>query len=176
MHHALTALELWTTRLATQPMCSTVVCIRKRIDHTFLLLNGLLLLFVAFVPFTTELIASYAQATNQRDQFTAVVVYNGTYLLIAVAFNVLWRYAASGQRLLDTALPPDFAESISKRYRFGPLMYLACMALGLVSVLASLALNVVLAIFFAWPHDVAGQSATTAKPEHTDASRDPYDR
>jgi uncharacterized membrane protein len=131
---------------------------------------------VAFVPFTTELIASYAQATNQRDQFTAVVVYNGTYLLIAVAFNVLWRYAASGQRLLDTALPADFAESISKRYRFGPLMYLACMALGLVSVLASLALNVVLAIFFAWPHNVASQSATTAKPEHTDASRDPYDR
>jgi uncharacterized membrane protein len=163
-------------RLATQPRCSTAVCVHKRIDHTFLLLNGLLLLLVAFVPFTTELIASYAQATKPGDQFTSVVVYNGTYLLIAVAFNVLWSYAARGQRLLDTALPPDFAESISRRYRFGPLMYLACMALGLVSVLASLALNVVLAIFFAWPHNVAGQNATTVKPEHTDASRDTYDQ
>jgi uncharacterized membrane protein len=152
------------------------VCVHKRIDHTFLLLNGLLLLLVAFVPFTTELIASYAQATKPGDQFTAVVVYNGTYLLIAVAFNVLWSYAARGQRLLDTGLPPDFAESISKRYRFGPLMYLACMAVGLVSVLASLALNVVLAIFFAWPHNVAGQSATTAKAEDAYAPVQAYDR
>ena len=46
------------------------MCVHKRIDHTFLLLNGLLLLLVAFVPFTTESIASYAQATKPGDQFT----------------------------------------------------------------------------------------------------------
>lgn len=120
-------------------------------DHLFLLLNGLLLLFVTLVPFTTGLLPHYA---NPRDETTAAVVYSGNYFVLAIAFNALWWYASHRGRLLTPDHDPAAIQAITHRYRFGPLLYLFCTALAFVSVPASLALNVLLAIFFAWPHPV----------------------
>jgi TMEM175 potassium channel family protein len=120
-------------------------------DHLFLLLNGLLLLFVTLVPFTTGLLPHYA---HPRDETTAAVVYSGNYFVLAIAFNVLWWYASHGGRLLTADHDLAAIQAITHRYRFGPLLYLLCTALAFVSVPASLALNVLLAIFFALPHSL----------------------
>jgi hypothetical protein len=40
--------------------------------------------------------------------------------------------------------------ALSKQYLFGPVLYLACVVLASISVPASLALNITLAIFFAF--------------------------
>ncbi|HEX9442241.1 MAG TPA: hypothetical protein VF909_21315, partial [Roseiflexaceae bacterium] len=46
---------------------------------------------------------------------------------------------------------PDAVRSISWQYAFGPLLYLIAFGLAFVSGKASLAMNMLLAVFFALP-------------------------
>ncbi|MGR8952265.1 MAG: TMEM175 family protein [Gammaproteobacteria bacterium] len=124
----------------------------RRIDHPFLYCNGLLLLFVAFVPFPTALIAEYSLHPEAR---LAANLYTGTFLAISLALDVLWRYAL--KRLLSTnstRIKKDEAVQITRRYRFGPPLYFATFGLSFVFETLSLALCLLLALFFAlggWP-------------------------
>jgi len=118
----------------------------RRSNDTLLLLNLLLLLGVTSVPFPTAVLAANLGTPEQR---TAAIFYNAVYVVIAVFFNVLWRYAVSSH-LLDEAARPS-AAMISRQYAVGPLTYLLCLALAWVDVRVSLGLNVALAIYFALP-------------------------
>lgn len=120
----------------------------RRIDHTLLILNGALLMGVTAVPFPTAVLAQYL---GKPDERAATMLYSGTYVVVAIFFNVLWRYAASGHRLLGDAVNVAEVSRISRQYAFGPLLYLVCFGLAYVNVAASLGLNVALAIFFALP-------------------------
>jgi len=79
------------------------------------------------------------------------MVYNANYVATAIFFNILWRYAASGNRLLGRSVDTAAVAALSKQYLFGPMVYLACLALAWISVPGSLVLNSALAIFFAFP-------------------------
>jgi TMEM175 potassium channel family protein len=122
----------------------------RRSNDTLLVLNLLLLLGVTAVPFPTAVLAANLGTPDQR---TAALFYNGVFVVIALFFNVLWRYAVSRQ-LLDKGLESS-ASMISRQYAVGPLMYVLCMALAFVDVRVSLGLNVVLAIYFALPPSLA---------------------
>lgn len=118
----------------------------RRSDNRLMFLNLLLLLGVTVVPFPTALLAAYYPSP---DRTIAAAVFNGTYVLIAIFFNMLWFHAVKAE-LLD----PDTlgsAQSVSRRYGIGPASYLLCFGLTWFSVRASLALNVALAIFYALP-------------------------
>src|SRR5262245_49795381 len=69
-----------------------------RTNHLLMLLNGLLLMLIAAVPFTTALLAEYMRSPRPVNQREAAIVYNGVYIVIAVVFNVLWRYASYERR------------------------------------------------------------------------------
>lgn len=124
----------------------------SKIDHPSLYINGLLLLFVAFVPFPTALIAEYSLHVDAK---VAANLYTGTFLAISLAFDVLWRYAS--KRLL----PPNStrenrkeAVQITKQYRFGPPLYFATFGLSFVYEKLSFTLCLIMALFFAlggWP-------------------------
>lgn len=118
----------------------------RRSDNRLLFLNLLLLLGVTVVPFPTALLAAHLRAEDAR---TAAAVFNGTYVLIAIFFNVLWHHAVGGG-LLDSGTM-ESARSISRQYAVGPIAYLVCFGLTWVSVPLSLAMNVALAVFFAIP-------------------------
>lgn len=118
----------------------------RRSDNRLLFLNLLLLLGVSVVPFPTALLAAHLGGPDAR---TAAAMFNGTYILIAIFFNVLWHHAVKAS-LLDSAVQKS-AEAISRQYAVGPLAYLVCLALTWVSVPLSLGLNIALAIFFAIP-------------------------
>ncbi|MBS1910437.1 MAG: DUF1211 domain-containing protein [Bacteroidetes bacterium] len=120
----------------------------KRCDHTLLILNGLLLFGVTVVPFPTGLVAGFL---GRPDARVAAVVYNGTFVLLAVFFNVLWRHASHNNRLFAPDADRDVIRGITRQYMFGPLYYLVACALALVSVPASLGFNILLAFFFALP-------------------------
>jgi uncharacterized membrane protein len=125
-------------------------------DDVLLILNLLLLLGVIAVPFPTAVLATHL---GQADQRTALILYNATYVFIAVFFNLLWRYAASSKRrLLAKSVDPASVERISRQYALGPAFYLICLGLSWLSAAASLALNFALACFFALPpHLVASK-------------------
>jgi TMEM175 potassium channel family protein len=118
----------------------------RRTDNGLMFLNLLLLLGVTIVPFPTALIAAHYYTGGRT---IAAAVFNGTYVVIAIFFNVLWHHAVRSD-LLD-ASTRESAEAISKQYAVGPVSYLICFGLTWVSVPASLAVNIALAMFFAVP-------------------------
>jgi uncharacterized membrane protein len=118
----------------------------ERSNDTLLVLNLLLLLGVTAIPFPTAVLAVHLGTSGQR---TAALLYNGVFVVIAIFFNVLWRYAVS-RRLLDKSMQAS-AAMISRQYAYGPLMYAACFVVAWIDVRVSIALNVALAIFFALP-------------------------
>jgi uncharacterized membrane protein len=122
-----------------------------RVDGVFLLLNGLLLLGITVVPFPTNLLAQYILTP---DQSVAAAIYSGWFLVIAIFFNILWRYAATGGRLLSKDdHESGLADVITRRYRWGPVAYFAAFALAFVWAPGSLGLNLLLAIFYAIPRE-----------------------
>ena len=125
----------------------------KQAHNGLLLVNLLLLLGVTAVPFPTAVLAAHLGKTDQR---AAALLYNGTYFVIAIFFNLLWRYAASDKRrLLAAGVDRTAVRHITRQYAFGPLLYLACLGLCEVNVPASIAVNAALACFFALPPHVA---------------------
>jgi uncharacterized membrane protein len=122
-----------------------------RCDHTLLILNGLLLLAVVVVPFSTALLADYVVSPTLGDQRTAAAVFSGVYLVIAVLFNAVWLYAAHEHRLIDPHVPRRAVEARTRGYRFGPLLYLIAFAAAFISVPVSLGINITLALYFALP-------------------------
>ena len=93
-----------------------------RINHPFLVLNGLLLMSVTLVPFPTALLAAYIGHTGER---TAEAVYSGWFVVIAIFFNLLWRYASSRGRFLARnstrpPWPPSPASTASDRCSMSP--------------------------------------------------------
>jgi uncharacterized membrane protein len=119
----------------------------RRVDRTFMILNGLLLLCITLVPFSTLLLSDYIRTD---EGLLVAVLYNGLYMVTALAFNLLWRYASGAGQLLKPDVQTQ-AEAISQQYRFGPLLYLACIAVAVVSVPVSLLVNLGMAVFFLLP-------------------------
>jgi len=123
----------------------------KGTDHAFLYWNGLLLLFITFLPFPTALLAEYLLHPEAR---VAGAVFAGTYLAIAFAFKGLWHHASKNGRLLAQNVDDREIQQITRQYRYAPLLYLAAFALSFVSVVLSVGLCLCLAVFFVvkgWP-------------------------
>jgi uncharacterized membrane protein len=117
-------------------------------DHWLLVLNGLMLLGVTFIPFPTALFADYI---NTPDATTAALVYTGTFVFIAIAFNVIYIYAADIGRLLS----PDTAEDIPRTtkivYGTSFVLYLVAFVASYFNALAGFGIVLALAIFYALP-------------------------
>jgi uncharacterized membrane protein len=120
----------------------------KRTNTMLMLLNLLLLLVIVFVPVPTALVAEYLV---HPDQHAAALLYSGTMVILAVCFNLLWRYASYHNRLLSKNADTRAVSAITRQYMFGPVVYLLALILALFSTPASLTLNFLLALFFAIP-------------------------
>ncbi|HZT43183.1 MAG TPA: TMEM175 family protein [Chthonomonadaceae bacterium] len=120
----------------------------RRTDHWFLLWNGLLLLWVTLVPFPTALVAEFI---HRKDASFAAAIYSGTFILISIFFNLVWRYAAHNNRLLKADKDDRFIRITNRQYVFGPIIYLIAFALAFVNVTASVTACMLLAVFFALP-------------------------
>jgi uncharacterized membrane protein len=120
----------------------------ERVDNILLLLNMLLLLGIVFVPFPTGLVTAYIGQPGER---TAVLVYTGTFVLIAIFYNLLWIYASRSGRLLNPDIDPEAVKAITRQYRIGPFFYLAAFLIAFVSPTTAVLFTLLLAIYFALP-------------------------
>src|SRR5262249_36824077 len=93
----------------------------RRSDSGLMFLNLLLLLGVSVVPFPTALLAAHYYAPGRT---IAAAVFNGTYFVIAIFFNILWRHVVRGG-LLDSTTQHS-ADAISRQYAVGPIAYFIC--------------------------------------------------
>ena len=119
-----------------------------RADRTMLLLNTLLLMLVAFVPFPTAVLAQFIETDGAR---AAAVLYGATLTLTAITFFAWWRYASADRRLIAEQVPDDVIDDITRAYVPGSLLYGSAMALAFVEPWASAAAYLGIAVFYALP-------------------------
>lgn len=120
----------------------------RRVDNMFLLLNGVLLLFITLAPFPTSLLAEYIARPEAR---TATMAYCGAFIAIGVGFNLMWIYASHNGRLLAKGYDRAAVKHMTRDYLMGPVVYVAALGLALFSVGASVALCYLLTFYFALP-------------------------
>jgi uncharacterized membrane protein len=133
-----------------------IFTIIRRADHPLVYWNGLLLLAVTFVPFSTGVLAEYLLNPDAR---VAANMYTGNFLAISLAFHGLWRHASLSGRLLATNVVSSKREEaarLTKHYRLGPLLYLGAFVVSFMSEAVSVSSCLLLAFFFAlrgWPSE-----------------------
>jgi len=117
-----------------------------RTDRAFMYLNGLLLLLVTFIPFPTSLLSRYILSEAAP---TVAFIYSGTYLLLAIAFNLLWFSALQRGLVNDHGAKRVNFSGIRKGYLIGPLLYGMATVLALFFPIASVTVCIALALYFA---------------------------
>jgi uncharacterized membrane protein len=105
-------------------------------NRAVLLLNTLVLMVVAFLPFATSVLAEALR--SGRGERTAIVFYCIAFDLTALTFNAVWQYA-SRRRLLSEALGPSGATAISRRFQLALVWLTTGAVLGAVLPLLGLA-------------------------------------
>lgn len=148
-------LDLWPSYLAYATSFLTIgiiwmnhhTCVDTfaRADRVLLFLNLLLLMTVAFLPFPTRLVAEYLQDPGER---AAVYAYAATFLVMACIYNVWWRYASGGRRLIADHVAEGRLQAISRAFNPGPAIYLVTLLVAFASPLASVLLTLAIAAFY----------------------------
>ena len=130
------------------------------VDHGILILNLLLLLFVALLPFTTALMAAYLRETS--GEHLAAAIYSGSCLLMGVAFALVNRHALVARPdLLATPVSDARRRAILMRAVVGVAPYAIATALAVVSPYATLAICGGIALYYALPF-ASGADPTAA--------------
>ena len=126
-----------------------------RSSDLLMVANLLLLLGVVWIPYPTSLMAQSMIAGQLKD---AAILYNGSYLVIALLFNLLFGVCVKGG-LLDRNV--SGVQSIARSYAAGILMYVVCFAVTWWNVPVSLAINFGMAMFFLLSPDQMARNCTT---------------
>ena len=122
-------------------------------DRVVLLLNTLLLMVVAFLPFATSVLADSLHSGH--GERTAVVFYGIAFDLTALTFNAVWQYAARNA-LLGEALDRAAATAISRRFQLALVWLTIGALLGLVEPVLGVAVLAAFNAFYWLP--IRGES------------------
>lgn len=121
-----------------------------RSNTTFALIHVVFLMFIAFLPYSTDVMAE--RLGSGVDEVAAMVLFGGTTVAIAVMYNVIWIYASgSGGRLLRSGIDEEIRQAGARGYQYGPFGYLLITLLAFVNPLISLAGFAAYAIYWALP-------------------------
>lgn len=101
------------------------------VDRPLSWLNGLFLLVVAFLPFSTGLFDRYAQEP------LAVAVYVGSIVAARLAATAVWWYASARSDLVSNAVEPKHARFHRLRGLLISFLFLLSLGLAYVSVAAA---------------------------------------
>jgi TMEM175 potassium channel family protein len=119
-------------------------------DHVILVLNLFLLLWIAELPFATNLMATYLREGS--GEHLAAVVYAGSYLAMSLTFVALNRHILFPKsHLLVTPLSLERRRQILSRGATGLIPYTLATVLALVSPYITLILCAAVAAFYALP-------------------------
>jgi uncharacterized membrane protein len=130
-----------------------------RVDQLLVVFNLLVLLFVAAIPFTADLLSDNLRG-RVTDQRLTAALYLGTVLGESLFFNLSWWWARR-RRLLHPDLDPQLARAISRRLLMRPLLYLTAFAFVFVDPILSLVFYLLLVglSLVRRPGDLPGLSA-----------------
>ncbi len=127
----------------------------QRVNRSFLVLNVLFLMLVAFIPFPTALIAEHFRGPGLES---AALVYGANLTITAILFNALWFHASVGGRLLRGDADPRVVSGISRSYLPGPFIYLIATLVAFGSAVASVVLFAAITVFYVIESSFFGRS------------------
>ena len=119
-----------------------------RTDTTFIRLNLLLLLFVAFLPFPTRLFADYIG--EDRPERVAATIYGIILLLTLTLLWTLWRYAVR-EGLVRPDADDEEVELLTQRLTPGLGGYLVLIVAGLFAPVIAVIGYLAVALFYILP-------------------------
>ncbi len=117
----------------------------KRISREFMILNGVLLLFVVLTPFTTLLVSEHLLDSQAN---TAALVYAGSFFIVAVVWNFLWHNATHFHNLIGEGVSEKCVKQIAHEYLVAPIFFGLAVFAAFFSAVASLIIIVATSIYF----------------------------
>ncbi len=120
----------------------------RRTDHTFLMLNVIFLMTIAFLPFPTAVLGEYL--TEEAQRADAVTFYSIGLLLPAIAWFLVWLYAR-WRGLLVEGLDPAYVRLATFQFLISVALYTAAVAVSFVEPWAALAVCVGLTLLYLLP-------------------------
>lgn len=112
----------------------------------FMFANGFLLLLVTVVPFPTALVSAYLL---EPAAGVACLIYSGLFVVICLAYNLLWWSAAYQHRLLKPTVTPAEVRTMSSKLLLGMPSYLIATFFALQFPYVSIGICALLWIFWA---------------------------
>ena len=118
-----------------------------KVDRSFVYLNLLLLMTIAFLPYPTRVLGQ-ALALGQGAR-TAAAVYGVSMAVNAYAWAGLWLYASSGRRLLAPEFPESERKMATLLFSLGVVVYTLGVGVAFLNAFAFLAVQGGLAVYYA---------------------------
>jgi uncharacterized membrane protein len=128
-----------------------------RVDRTFLMINVVFLMVVAFSPFPTRVLAETMRDGGKAGAFE----YGLVFTLMSICYAALWFYASIGGRLLAADADPRTVSGISRSYLPGTAMYAVAMLSALWSAYIAIGLFGGIALFYVLESSLFGRGGDT---------------
>jgi uncharacterized membrane protein len=123
----------------------------RKIDTTFMWINGFLLFIVTLTPFPTAILADYLD----KEGGTALAVFGLNYLMISIAAYGICSYAYNHHFIV--ARHREFYYAYKLMYRYAIIYNLIVLSISLVSITIPIILYAILFTFFAAPKAFASR-------------------
>ena len=120
----------------------------RAVDRLLLFSNLALLLLVGFIPFPTQVLATYIEQGG-RDAAVATAFYSGVMTVIGIVFSLQWWYLDRHPNLMVASVgPAQLRRSLLLSF-VSPVAYALTIPLAFVNPYLSVSVYVLLALYFA---------------------------
>jgi uncharacterized membrane protein len=128
-----------------------------RVDRTLLLLNLLLLMSIAAIPWPVELVAKFLNSGSQAS--VAVAVLGLVMTAMSISYTAFWQYVTRHPALLRDDVDAEAVRGGRLRFALGLAVYPALTLLSFVSAPITLGLHGVLALYYGFDQTRARAAA-----------------
>jgi uncharacterized membrane protein len=118
----------------------------RQVDRALQVLNLILLMSVALIPFPTAILAKYLE--NGHDQAVAGAIYGATMTAMGASFGTLWMYVLGKDSLRSSVIPAARKRQLLARFALGTPIYATGIAVAFLSARLSLLIYALLAAYY----------------------------
>src|SRR5436190_13437430 len=117
----------------------------RKSDNSIMITNGLLLMLVALVPFPTKTLGLFLQTGALK---TAVIFYTAYFVLISLAFRLLWHAATRKRDLLVHGVTDSQINLTTKNENIGLICNTIILAMAFVNPWIALVLSFAMWVYW----------------------------
>jgi uncharacterized membrane protein len=117
----------------------------RNTDNRVMISNGFLLLLVALVPFPTKTLGLFLMTGAFK---TAVIFYTFYFVLISIAFRIIWWAACSGKELLLHQITAKEIRQVTRNENLGLICNMVIVLVSCISPWSGLILSFVMWIYW----------------------------